>query len=84
LEELYGDAITGIGRLRGFQSDYFCLGFELGNMVDLQERNGREDGEGENPSGLEGRVMIEIEKAPRQTDISNNPMSLDKFTALRI
>ena len=38
LEEIDGDAITGIRRPRGFQPDHLCLGGEVGNGVVIQER----------------------------------------------
>lgn len=83
-EEIDGDAITGVGGSRGFHADYLCLGGEMGNRVEVQERQGRRDGEGEDLPGLEGRLMVEMEKAPRYTDISNNSMALVQFTAFRM
>ena len=83
-EEVDGNAILGIGRPRGFQPDYFSLGREVGKMLDIQERQGRGNGEGEKLTGLERRFVVEVEKAPRQTDIPDNSMALVQFTAFRV
>ena len=79
-----GNAIMGIGRPRGFQPDYLSLGREVGNGLDIHERQGRGDGEGEKLTGLERRLVVEVEKAPRQTDIPGNSMALVQFTAFRV
>jgi len=84
LEEVYRDAITGIGRSRRLQADYLSLGREVGNVVDIQERQGRGDGEREDLAGLNGDLVIQVEKAPRQADISDNPMALVQFTTFRV
>lgn len=84
MEEFYRDTETWIGRARGFQTDDLSLGFQIRNVVDIQERRGGADGEGEDLAGLEGRIMIQVEIAPRQADISNNPTPLVYFTTFRM
>ncbi len=84
LEEIDGDAITGIGRLRRFQPDYLCPGEKVGNVVVILEWQVRGNGEGDDLTGLKGRLMIKMKKTSRETDISDNPVALLQFPAFRM
>jgi len=83
-EEVDGNAILGIRRPRGFQPDYLSLGREVGNGLDIHERQGCGNSEGEKLTGLERRLVVEVEEAPRQTDIPDNSLALVQFTAFRV
>jgi hypothetical protein len=83
-EEVYRNPKTWIGRAPGFQTDDLPLSLQTRNGVDIQERHGGIDGEGEDLAGLEWRLMIQVEIAPRQADILNNPITLMYFTTFRI
>ena len=84
LEEVYRDAETWIGWAPGFQTDDLPFSFQIRNAVDIQGRHGGIDGEGEDLAGLEWCIMIQIEIAPRQADIPNNPIPLMYLTTSRI
>ena len=84
LEEVYRDTETWIGQAPGFQTDDLPLSLQTRNGVDIQERHGGIDGEGEDLAGLEWRLMIQVEIAPRQADIPNNPATIKYFATFRI
>ncbi len=82
--EVYRDTKTWIDWVPGFQTDDLPLSFQIRNVVDIQEKHGGVDGEGEDLAGLEWYIMIQVKIAPRQADIPNNPISLMYFTTSRI
>jgi hypothetical protein len=84
LEEIYRDTATWTGWTPGFTTDDLPLSFQTRNVVDIQERHGGVDGEGENLAGLEWCIVIQVEIAPRQADIPNNPIPLMYFSTFRI
>ena len=79
-----GNAIIGLGRPRGFQPDYLSMGREVGNLLNIHARQGRGDSQGDQLTGLERPRLIEVEKAPRQTDIPDYPTTLVQFAAFRV
>jgi hypothetical protein len=84
LEEVYRDTETWIGWAQGFQTDDLPLSFQIRDTVDIQGRLGGLDGEGKDLAELEWRIMMQVEIAPRQADIPNNPIPLMYFTTSRI
>ena len=84
MEEVDGNAIFGIGRSRGVQPDYLSLGRQVGNVLDIQARQGCGNSQGEELTGKERRRVIEVEIASRQTDIPDNTTALVQFTTFRV
>jgi hypothetical protein len=82
-DEVYGNAIIGVSESGWFQANYFYFGCEVGNVVTIQKGQRRGDGEVEELTGLEGRRVVNVKKASRKADISNNPLALVQFTTLR-
>ena len=75
-EEVQGYPSLGAVGSRGFETDYFAGGLEVGDVAVFQIWQGGGNGQGENLTLLKGSVRIYMEIGAAQADVPEDALTL--------